>query len=112
MTNSSPGDHQERRRSGRFCARPLVGGTLPIEDITAIDLLSSLVGTSVGINIPGIVDYSSQPTMGQCNVRGRSRSKKNGNWTDEQFSSAISAYDNGMSMKKASEQFHISYSSL
>jgi hypothetical protein len=38
--------------------------------------------------------------------------RKNENWTNEQLSSAIAAHDNGMSMKKASEQFNISYSSF
>jgi hypothetical protein len=38
--------------------------------------------------------------------------RRNGNWSDEQLSSAIAAFDSGMSMKKASEQFHIPYSSF
>jgi hypothetical protein len=38
--------------------------------------------------------------------------KKNGNLSDEQLCGAIAAFDSGMSMKKASEQFHIPYSSF
>jgi hypothetical protein len=45
-------------------------------------------------------------------VRKILKRRKNGNWSDEQLSSAIAAFDSGMSMKKASEQFHIPYSSF
>jgi hypothetical protein len=45
-------------------------------------------------------------------VRRSLKRRKNGNWTNEQLSSAIAAFDNGMNMKKTSEQFHIPYTSF
>jgi hypothetical protein len=37
---------------------------------------------------------------------------KNGNWTSEQLQNAIDAVDSGMNIKKASNTYHIPYSSL
>jgi hypothetical protein len=34
-------------------------------------------------------------------MRGSLKRRKNGNWTDEQLSSAMAAFDSGMSMKKS-----------
>ena len=40
------------------------------------------------------------------------RSKKNGNWTDEQLRSALAAVDNGLSMRLAAQRNNIPYSSF
>jgi hypothetical protein len=45
-------------------------------------------------------------------VRRVGRPRRNGNWTDDELSSAIAAHDSGMSMKMASLQFGIPYNSF
>jgi hypothetical protein len=82
-------------------------------DIITAEVVRSPVGVS-GVNHEEntIADDMSQPPVSQIGVRRACRSKKNGNWTSEQFSNAIAAHDSGMSMKKASEQFNIPYSSF
>ena len=45
-------------------------------------------------------------------MRKTLKRKRNSNWSNQQLSSAIAAFDNCMSMKKAREQFHILYSSF
>ena len=54
----------------------------------------------------------SEPTLTELGVNRTSTSRKNGNWTNEELSAALATYDNGMSMKKASEQFPIPYTSF
>ena len=52
---------------------------------------------------------STEPTP--CRRRPRSSSKR-GTWTDSQLHDALVAVDGGMSMKKASDLYHIPYSSF
>jgi hypothetical protein len=85
----------------------------PVEDITATDHpLSHCAIDGTAIDMQASADEASQPPLWQSRVRRACKTRKNGNWSDEQLSSAIAAHDNGMSMKKASKQFNIPYSSF
>jgi hypothetical protein len=75
-----------------------------VEDITATEPPSNPVDITSS--------KEPEPAQRQPGVRRAGRTRRNGNWTDDQLSSAIAAYDNGMSMKKASLQFGIPYSSF
>jgi hypothetical protein len=110
-SNVSPNFNCNPRRSGRLRAGSLQGASVPVEDISATEVVRSPVG------VPGVnheenitADDMSQPPVSQARVRRACRSKKNGNWTTKQLSNAIAAHDSGMSMKKTSEQFNIPYS--
>jgi hypothetical protein len=92
------------RRFGRL-ATEVGGGSPPIEGMA-------------GLGAPTFPDdasppaHASQPASRVPGVRRPSKRRKNGNWIDAQLASALAAFDSGMNMKQASEQFHIPYSSF
>jgi hypothetical protein len=113
VTNPPSRSSTPRRRSGRFSSSLVDTATFPVEDITRTDTPATPFEFHAGVSgIPTTAEATSQPPLRQPTVRRGSRMRKNENWTNEQLSSAIAAHDNGMSMKKASEQFNISYSSF
>ena len=81
-----------------------------VEDITAVgshgapSAISPVVITSNHISRPSM-------ELSPCRRRPRSSSKR-GIWTDSQLHDALAAVDGGMSMKKASDLYHIPYSSF
>lgn len=96
-----------RKRSSGFSSvgawRSHIGHVI---DITSEDPPSD--GTGIGFNdFASTPVHLSQATPTQLEVRGMLTRKRNGNWSNEQLALAIAAFDNGMNMKKASEQFHI-----
>jgi hypothetical protein len=82
-----------------------------VEDITATDPPSHDIHTSSSES-PNIPVEAPQPTSRQIRAKRSLKRKKNGNCYDEQLSSAIATFDSGMTMKKASEQFQIPYTSF
>jgi hypothetical protein len=84
-----------------------------VEDITTTDppLSPTQINGVLG-DIPSSLGDASRLGARQLGVRQSSKTMKNGNWSNEQLSSTIVAYDNIMSMKQESERFHIPYSSL
>jgi hypothetical protein len=113
VTNDGPSPtFPNRRRSGRFSSVEAWGAPNgSVVDITCEDPPSD--GTGVGFS-----DFASTPVHvpqampREQGMRKTLKRRRNGNWYDEQLSSAIAAFDSGMSMEKASEQFHIPYSSF
>jgi hypothetical protein len=84
-----------------------------MEDITTPEQLTNQVGVNgVLLDFETNADDVSQPTVWHPGLKRACKTRKNGNWTNEQLSSAIAAHDSGMSMKKASETFNIPYSSF
>jgi hypothetical protein len=111
--NASPNLNSNPRRLGRLMARSLQAASFAVEDITAPEHLTHEVGVNEVLHDSETSEGdASQPPIRQTAVRRGSMTMKNGNWTNEQFSSAIATHDSGMSMKKASETFNISYSSF
>jgi hypothetical protein len=93
--------------------RTVSTAAFPVEDITATNHPSRHFAIDGAANdMQASTDEAFQPPLRQSRVKRACRTRKNGNWTDEQLSSAIAAHDSGMSMKKASEQFNIPYSSF
>jgi hypothetical protein len=84
-----------------------------MEDITAPEQLTHQVGVNgVLLDSEISVDDASQPAVRQTGLRRAYKRRNNGNWTNEQLSSAIIAHDSGMRMEKVSETFNIPYSSF
>ena len=99
------------KRSGRFMTSTVQSGIF-VEDITTMEPPLSPVDIIVVFNDSHTTGSDEpQPTYRQLRVRRAGRTRI-GNWADDQFSSTIAAYDSGMSMKKASLQFGIPYSSF
>ena len=115
MSNDTPSPASAPyRRSGRF-TNNMVGATgLVVEDITTCDHPpSNHDGSNINItDIPNSPIEVSKPVLRQPRLSRTSKRRKNGNWTNEELAVAIATYDNSMSMKKASEQFCIPYSSF
>jgi hypothetical protein len=87
-------------------------GSFPIEYIIPTYPPSSPIEINGVLNdIPTSTNDASQPPIMQSGMRRACMTRKNSNWSDEQLFSAIATHDNGMSMKKASEQLHIPYNS-
>jgi hypothetical protein len=113
VTNDGPlPTFPNRRRSGRFSSVGAWGApSRSVADITCEDPPSD--GTGAGFS-----DFASTPihlpqaVPQEQGMKKTLKRRRNGNWSAEQLSSAIAAFDSGMSMKKASEQFHIPYSSF
>lgn len=86
-------------------------GSSPVEDIMATD--PPPYGNNGNLSGSPITPVEvSPPARRQSGTRRSVKRRKNGNWMDEQLSSAMDAFDSGMNMKKASEQFHIPYTSF
>ena len=112
-SNASPNFNCNPRRLGRLRAGSLQGASAPMEDISATEVVRSPVGV-LGVNHEEniFVDDMSRPLVSQAGMKRACRSKKNRNWTTKQLFNAIAAYNSRMSMKKASEEFNIPYSSF
>jgi hypothetical protein len=82
-----------------------------VEDITATDPPPHEIHVSP-TDTPSTPMEAPKPAGRQTRVRRLVKRKKNGNWYDEQLSAAIAAFDNGMTMKKASEHFQVPYTSF
>jgi hypothetical protein len=100
-----------RGPSGRFSSRGVGLGWSLVEDITATDPPPHEIHVSPS-DSPSTPVEAPQPAGRQTGVRRSVKRKKNGNWSDEQLSAAIAAFDNGMTMKKTSEQFQVPYTSF
>jgi hypothetical protein len=112
-SNASPTFNCNPRRSCRLRVGSLQGVSVAVEDISPAGMVRSPVGVSRVNHEENITtDDTSQPPVSQAGVKRACRSMKNGNWTSQQLDNAIAAHDSGMTMKKASEQFNIPYSSF
>lgn len=84
-----------------------------VENITGSDPTFHPTESNGGVSdIPSSPGEISEPAPRQARARRSSRSRKNGNWPNEELFATNATYDNYMSMKKASEQFHIPYNSI
>ena len=102
------------KRSGRFTSSRVGAATLPVEDIRACDPPSlHHDGSNISVfDILGSHVEVPEPALTQLGFSRASGTRKNGNWTNGELAEAIAAYDNGMSIKKASEKFRIPYNSF
>ena len=97
-------------RSVGACPGAVPDSMAAIEDITAVEsqgaasAFSPVVTTSNHISRPST-------ELPPCRKRRRSSSNR-GTWTDSQLHDALAAVDGGMNMKKASDLYHIPYSSF
>ena len=101
------------KRSQRFISTRVGTTALPVEDITACDPIKHHFGSNISIpNIPSNPTEVPKHALTQPRFSRASRRRKNGNWSNKELAEAIKAYNNSMSMKKASEQFCIPNSSF
>lgn len=117
FTSGMAGSGTAMRRSARVSRRAAVRDSQgqSIEDITALDSDSP---TQPSAFRPVLQSPPTQPSQPRGAREGRQRcgsgggTRREGAWTNSQLREAMACVDGGMSMKKASDMYHIPYSTF